>query len=297
MPKLPAYLQRLQKNARNKEYRLRKKGADPLRLDEMSPRLPASEVAKMDAREQRAYARRLRHFNQRDNQLSVLDNGMLLPTRTVRAIEAERQRYNQMAQRSLERIDALARGTRIPERYGTVRERLRMRGITHNGQRIGGTMAAGRVTEVRRPDLTSRGQAERILSKLREMNRVTTDANRRRLAKRSAVEMLNAMGESKLANIVRNMTADQWDVLSTATNFWDMLEVDYDPNSFASWAKEGMSERRYNEYADNNADFLKSLNYNATSGDAGESVQYGNVTGIWDAVDAVRSAIPRQRRG
>ena len=293
MAKLPDYLARLQKNARNKEYRLRKKGADPLRLAEISPRLSANEVARMDAREQRAYARRLQHFNARDNAVSVTDSGALLPTRVVRAIERERAAYNAAAQKRIERIEALTKGTRIPQRYGTVRERLAGRAVTHMGQRIGGSMAAGRVTEVRRPDLTSSKQAQRILSKLREMNRPTTDAKRRRLVKRSAVEMLNAMGETKLANTVRNMTAEQFDVLSTATNFWDMLEIDYDPEQFSRWAEANMSDKRYEDYSGRNADFLEQLRYNATTGDSGESVQYGNVSGIQDAVDLVGEYVPR----
>ena len=59
---------RLQKNARNKLYRLRKKGAINAQiLAAFNPVIPATELKGMSALEKRQYAQKLRDFNKREN--------------------------------------------------------------------------------------------------------------------------------------------------------------------------------------------------------------------------------------
>ena len=59
---------RLQKNARNKLYRLRKKGAINAQISAaFNPVIPAAELKGMSAVEKRQYAQKLREFNAREN--------------------------------------------------------------------------------------------------------------------------------------------------------------------------------------------------------------------------------------
>lgn len=59
---------RLQKNARNKLYRLRKKGAINAQISAaFNPVIPAAELKGMSALEKRQYAQKLREFNAREN--------------------------------------------------------------------------------------------------------------------------------------------------------------------------------------------------------------------------------------
>ena len=59
---------RLQKNARNKLYRLRKKGAINAQISAaFNPVIPANELKGMTAIEKRQYAQKLREFNAREN--------------------------------------------------------------------------------------------------------------------------------------------------------------------------------------------------------------------------------------
>lgn len=59
---------RLQKNARNKLYRLRKKGAINAQISAaFNPVIPAAELKDMSAVEKRQYAQKLREFNAREN--------------------------------------------------------------------------------------------------------------------------------------------------------------------------------------------------------------------------------------
>lgn len=65
--KLDNEVSRLQKNARNKLYRLRKKGAiNATMAAEFNPVVPASQFKDMDAIQKRQYAEQLKSFNKRD---------------------------------------------------------------------------------------------------------------------------------------------------------------------------------------------------------------------------------------
>lgn len=65
-------LSRLQKNARNKLYRLRKKGITNAQINQMAvPVKSWGEVQTMSTREQNAYARQLREFNSRENRIET----------------------------------------------------------------------------------------------------------------------------------------------------------------------------------------------------------------------------------
>lgn len=70
-------LSRLQKNARNKLYRLRKKGITNAQINQMAvPVKSWDEVLAMSAREQNAYARQLRAFNSRKYRIETQGNSL-----------------------------------------------------------------------------------------------------------------------------------------------------------------------------------------------------------------------------
>lgn len=70
-------LSRLQKNARNKLYRLRKKGITNAQINQMAvPVKSWDEVQSMSKREQNAYARQLREFNSRENKIETQGNSL-----------------------------------------------------------------------------------------------------------------------------------------------------------------------------------------------------------------------------
>lgn len=65
-------LSRLQKNARNKLYRLRKKGITNAQINQLAvPVKSWNEVQAMSTREQNSYARQLREFNSRENRIET----------------------------------------------------------------------------------------------------------------------------------------------------------------------------------------------------------------------------------
>jgi hypothetical protein len=111
-------LSRLQKNARNKLYRLRKKGITNAQINQMAvPVKSWDKVQTMSAREQNAYARQLREFNSRENRIETQgkslnyvlqrNSNIALPYEKVfeyRIVEAERNIIRAERRARLEKI-------------------------------------------------------------------------------------------------------------------------------------------------------------------------------------------------
>lgn len=111
-------LSRLQKNARNKLYRLRKKGITNAQLNQMAvPVKSWDKVQTMSIREQNAYARQLREFNSRENRIEIQgksfnyvlqrNSNIALPYEKVfeyRIVEAERNIIRAERRARLEKI-------------------------------------------------------------------------------------------------------------------------------------------------------------------------------------------------
>lgn len=111
-------LSRLQKNARNKLYRLRKKGITNAQINQMAvPVKSWDEVQTMSLREQNAYARQLREFNSRENRIETQgqslnyvlqrNTNIALPYEKVfgyRIVEAERNIIRAERRARLEKI-------------------------------------------------------------------------------------------------------------------------------------------------------------------------------------------------
>lgn len=111
-------LSRLQKNARNKLYRLRKKGITNAQLNQMPvPVKSWDKVQAMSIREQNAYARQLKEFNSRENRIETQgkslnyvlqrNSNIALPYEKVfeyRILEGERNIIRAERRARLERI-------------------------------------------------------------------------------------------------------------------------------------------------------------------------------------------------
>ena len=238
MVRLPKYLARLQKNARNKEYRLRSRGADALGVAEASPRLPASEVAHMSAFEQRAYAARLRRFNSSENRLHVYETGTVVPYKTYQTIERGQREYNERMRARVEAMGEIVTGVNrqmgkeSPFRDFSARvEDIRYRMLT-SGRQLGGVYVGGRVAQISIAAPTSPEQAARRAKMVREMTTKESDADRRRRVRRNAMQMLNLMGEDELARKISNLSANQFDFLVTVTNFFDLISTPFDSGRY-----------------------------------------------------------------
>ena len=240
---LPDYVRRAQKRARDKDSRLRAKvmAGGGTRAEafasvaDVSPRLAADVVASMSPRQQRAYVKRLEQYTSRSTSFETLLDHSLISKASVRRMEAMRQTYNRMAEARERRIDRLTRGTSIRERFGTVEEaRQAVQGnLTLNGQRIGGTLSMGRTAKLEKMEPPrSPGAAQRREKMLRDMTRAGADDDRRRLVRRTVQQMLLLQGDVRTANRIRNLSNDQFDVLTTVTDFMNLLTTKFDSGDY-----------------------------------------------------------------
>lgn len=205
----------LQARARNKEYRLRKKGADELEVASASPRMDWAEVKAMSPQKRNAYAKRLEEFNARGNRLDVLESGEIVPHSVITETKRLADVWNAKAAEEKERLYRIAPDVR--KKMERIREtRRRERGSVHGSlDKI----------EIKEPP-KSRKNAYRRLETLKNM--VEADFTEKRKGKRSnAVDMLRKMGYDEIASYVGSLSNDAFDYLSHSTAFWSMLEIQY----------------------------------------------------------------------
>lgn len=263
MAKKRSRAQQLQKQARDKEYRIRRKlgGTTPEDrafaasvVSGVSPRLPWAEVQKLHGAALRSYEHRLRQFiDRRNTHDRVIDRGFAMSTDTSVAA------YNARARAYRAHIDAIkVKWTDMSKAYvktdvaTQIKERTLYQKDPETGKRTGkkfsvqGYQLRG-VTELSFDQLPPKNQeaARRRAENVHRMAMRTADEIRSQ-TKENAMKMLRTMGEDGLADEVGKMTDDQLDVLFNRTNFMSNLDTLHavfdwvsDPNLVTTQEKKG----------------------------------------------------------
>lgn len=263
MAKKRSRAQQLQKRARDKEYRIRRKLGGATTEDKafaasvvsgVSPRLPWSEVQKLHGAALRSYEHRLRQFIDRKNTHErVISKGF------ATSMESSVAAYNARARAYRAHIDA------IPVKWtGAARDRVKADVATQISERtlyqkdpktgrptgkkfsVQGYQLRG-VTELPVDMLPPKDQqaARRRAESVHRMAMRTADEIRAQ-TKENAMKMLATMGEQDLADRLDKMTDDQLDVLFNRTNFMSNLDALHavfdwvsDPNLVLNQEREG----------------------------------------------------------
>ena len=211
-------IRRLQKNVRDKEYRLRKKGAADSSAALNSPRQPWSSVKTMTKSQLNAYGRELERYKARENRLVVLKSGETISKSTLDKIDELTAKWNARARAERERIGGLTE-----DASDIIKKR-----IEQNRSRLRGTVF-GSIADLENLEMpTTVAAAKYRLAQLEDMNNLSF-AKRRAGQRRNMVSILDQMGEYGLATMVRNMTNNQFDVLSATKNIWEWINMYYKP--------------------------------------------------------------------
>lgn len=205
-------ISRLQKRARDKEYKLRKRGAYEERVADASPRLPFAQVKKMNTRELTAYAKQLENFNKRGNAYTIV-NGTPVHTEYIKAAETARQSRNARIQKERKRVENFYQSQ--PVRF------------SHPANPISNEWAALELWEPYNLPASDRLARERAARTEKAAKRSYTSY--RESNRRSFVGMLLQMGELDLAAMVEDMTPAKFDAMAMNSNLWDELQFLYDP--------------------------------------------------------------------
>lgn len=211
MPYASVSISQLQKRARDKEYRLRKKGALPNEITAVSPRVPMADVRNMTPAEKRSYRCKLEKFTSRDNRLVVYESGEVDPYSVLQSMTAKAKDYNKRARQESARIERLARkagwGSRS-DKSATVHGSL---------EKLPTKMTVP----------ASRAAARRRAKQIDNMTNESWDAKRTRLRK-NAKDALREVGMGDLCKYIDKLTPDQFDLLmSKKSNFWSLVNGIY----------------------------------------------------------------------
>lgn len=213
---------RMQKRARDKEYRLRKQGANREAIAAVSPRKPWAEIKAMSPSQRQAYAKRLDRWN-RTARYTGVTSGNVIPTKLIAQAKRLQRERNKFIATERKRIAGIAPGEW--QKAYTPRE-----GILGKGQGILGLLAPIDVDKMTLP--ASVEVAKRRIKRFEERNKHKFSWYRKR--QREAMEkMLWKLDEYELAEVVRNLDNDSFDLLSTVYASWDTLEFSYSPKGGA----------------------------------------------------------------
>lgn len=214
---------RVQKRARDKEYRLRKQGASREAIGAISPRKPWAEVKAMRPAEQQDYAKRVDVWN-RTSRYTGVSSGSVIPTALIDQAKRLQATHNEFIYSERERIKGIA-----PEewaKYYTPRE-----GILGKGMGDIGLLAPIDIKKMNPP--ASVEVAKRRIKRFEERNKHKFSYYRK--SQRNAMErMLWKLDLYELAEVVHQMDNDAFDLLSTVYASWDTLKYLYDPKGEGS---------------------------------------------------------------
>lgn len=205
----------LQKRTRDKEYKLRCAGASAAEIARVSPRLPASEVAKLSGGALRSYQAKLDRFNKGGSFVVIPDTGELVPRSVVSETLANFKKGKRTRQRKAVAIDRVfSHG--IPS-------------IAENARRGG---ARAKVfghelnVEVKEDARTVRAWYKR-LRRSREYASVNWEKARRDTRFRYRL-LLDKAGRTSLSNKIGNLRNDLFSVLANRTNFEEVIQLMYE---------------------------------------------------------------------
>lgn len=209
---------RVQKRARDKEYRLRKQGATRESIEGISPRKSWAEIKSMTPLQQQAYARQLDAWNRKSRYTGV-KSGNVIPTKLIDQAKRLQQKRNQFIYSERERIRDIAPSEW--DKYYHNRE-----GILAKGEDIVGLLAPIDVKKMEPP--ASVQVARRRIKRFEERNKHKFSYYRG--LQRSAMEkMLWKLDQYELAEVVHQMDNNAFDLLSTVYASWDTLQYEYHP--------------------------------------------------------------------
>lgn len=205
----------LQKRARDKEYKLRRNGGKQEAIREISPRKDWQEVKNMTARQRTAYAKKLEKFNARDNKLLALESGEILDYTVIRQIKNNLKDHNKRVEKFKKKLFKTATEEqkaffREKEKGGTQIDSIAFLRERHIKVMPKSLKTAKKMLE----------SSKRLAKKNFEKNITNQRLN--------MIEMLNKVGRTDLANIVRTMRTDKFKKLTFFTDVWENVKILYE---------------------------------------------------------------------
>lgn len=209
-------IRRLHKRTCDKEYRLRKQGASQDSIAKVSPRESWGSVKAMTPVQRRRYAKQLDRFNKKSAYVGSA-SGDVIPKSYITQSRKLIKAHNKFVASETKRIQGIAPD--LWEQY-----RARQIGILAHKPSIGGLLTPVDVRKMVAP--RSLEVAKRRVKNFEARNK-RKFSYYRRIQRENMTAMLNELGLYDLSELVRRMSNDQFDVLSSVLPMWEVLTVHY----------------------------------------------------------------------
>lgn len=225
MPRKTAYDRRLervrvlQRRTRDKEYRLRKKGAAGTQIQ--SPRLNFPEVRGMTPAELRTYEKDLKTFTR--TRMTVLENGDVIPVKMLKQVKRNIEIHNKKVNKARKKLKGKVLDS---DTYKPIRSNIMPKSAQQAAQLV------------RKSEKWRRSSPTKMMAGHR----------------RSAVAMLQAAGLDRQASQVRRMSSAAVEILVDEGLLDDLAlwymgdtertqqEINYNPDDFATF-ESGLKDR------------------------------------------------------
>lgn len=248
-------ISRLQKNTRNKLYRLRKRGADTQDID------PRKNTEFMNGSQKRRYANQLREFNARDNSFVVQNNGVALPKETyirfAEGVAAQNVRREEV-RKQLSKLENIATNELTIEAISNVYADFDP--YTGKFKRRRGQLANEIVPIERDEPFKSVEQLERALEGIRRLNRSSTEEKRRRQLRTNLETMAQKAGRNDIVRNIKGLNVAQVEYLTYRTLFIETLYMAYtarDENE--EYSKDDLEQKNYEAFITNVEDYIEEV--------------------------------------
>lgn len=208
-------IRKLQKRARDKEYRLRKQGASQGNIAQVSPRQDWSAVKSMNSKQRNAYAKKLGNFNKKAKLVGSV-SGDVIPRKYLDQASRLIAEHNKFVRKEAKRIQGIA-----PDLWAQYVET--QKGVLKTDG-IGGLLTTIDVKKMNNPRSL---EAAKARVKRYEKRNKRDFAFYRKIQKKNMRAMMNTLGLYDLSELVRTMSAEQFDVLSSVLPTWDRLTPEY----------------------------------------------------------------------
>lgn len=207
-----------QKRMRDKEYRLRKRGAKESVIKAASPRVPAHELEHYSPAQLDSYIAQAKVFNKKAR-YDIAGNGALIPKsygKRVKELLAQRNKWIAKEEKRLESI--------APKEWWDEYVVLQ-RGILASNKSGLGLLSQVDLKKIETP---SSLEAAKLRMQRLEKRKRRRFGFYRGVQRRNMIYQLEVLGHYDLANIVRKMSNDAFDVLSSVSPMWDKLSLEYE---------------------------------------------------------------------
>lgn len=270
-------LSRLQRNARNKLYRLRKKGIVNAQIDGVtSPVKSWGAVEKMSAREKKDYANELREFTARTNRyktegqggeyLLQPDSNIALPAQSVwryRIAEAERNINRRAAAQSVEANAEVAYANMTAEQYENIKPFLVDLKEQNELTKYGEYRYASLQQLIRNVPFDSLKNLESATYRISSQTVQEREDRREEQYNNYRLSIVNRMSEegylsASLKDKLTKLTARQLDFLYYNTRF-DEFASAFQYKVFYKKGRQGVSEEVKGEYSANIEQLIDSV--------------------------------------